>query len=117
MTLPAFGFVSVHRRPFADGIVREADWMATSAATGRAVAHLWQGVPGFIVPRRYVLLPGWARRPGDVAVQVRASGGGLVPQGPGLWNLSLCWPVKSAMPDGIEAIYTGLCDELAAAFA
>jgi lipoate-protein ligase A len=117
VTFPTFGFASVHRSALGDGIAREAEWMALCAATNRASAHLWQGVPGFIVPRRYALLPGWAARPGDIHVQVRASGGGLVPQGPGLWNLSLVWPVKSAMPSGIEAIYTGLCRELVAAFA
>lgn len=123
--LPVFGFVSVYREPLVDGIAREAAWMGASAETGRATAHLWQGPPGFVVPRRYTLLPGWPARPADVHVEVRASGGGLVPQGPGLWNLSLVWPVPapsphvppSVMPTNIEGIYRALCDELAAAFA
>jgi lipoate-protein ligase A len=123
--LPTFGFVSVYREPFADGVAREAEWMGASAATGRATAHLWQAPAGFVVPRRYTLLPGWAARPADVRVEVRASGGGLVPQGPGLWNLSLVWPVPapsanappSAMPSGTQTIYRAMCDELAAAFA
>jgi lipoate-protein ligase A len=55
-------------------------------------------------------------------VLVRASGGGVVPQGPGLLNLSLVWRTDAyvgadagAAPSGTEAIYRALCDEVAAA--
>jgi len=117
--LPTFGFVSVYREPLADGVVREAEWMERCALTGRATAHLWRAPAGFVVPRRYVRLPGWAalRDTWTGEVQERASGGGLVPQGPGLWNLSLVWPAPSAMPVDIGGIYLALCDELAAALA
>jgi lipoate-protein ligase A len=50
-------------------------------------------------------------------VQVRASGGGLVPQGAGLWNLSLAWPVADGAPIDTESVYRSLADALAAAFA
>jgi len=117
--LPPFGFVCVHERPLADGIAREAEWMAAAAHGERAVAHLWQGVPGWVVPRRTTVLPAWSSvqaRHGS-ALQVRGSGGGLVPQGPGLWNLSLAWPAGDATPADMHPIYVGLCDALAAAFA
>lgn len=117
MGLPVFGFVTRHRAPLADGVSCEAAWMATCAATGRATAHLWQGAPGLVVPRSYERQPGWAEAARAFAVQVRASGGGLVPQGPGVWNLSLVWATDSAVPTGTDAIYRALCDELAAAFA
>jgi lipoate-protein ligase A len=117
--LPRFGFVCVHRQPLADGITREAEWMAGAAQQDRALAHLWQGRPGWVVPRSITTLPAWgpvrARR--GAALQVRSSGGGLVPQGPGLWNLSLAWPAGSATPADMHAIYAALCEALAAAFA
>jgi lipoate-protein ligase A len=117
--LPAFAFVCVHERPLADGIACEAEWMAGAVQRGRAPAHLWQGTPGWVVPRRTTALPAWAEvaaRHG-AALQVRPSGGGLVPQGPGIWNLSLAWPAGDATPADMHAIYAALCEALAAAFA
>ena len=118
--IPRFGFVTVHEQPLPDGIAAEGQWLARCAQARRASAHLWQGAEALVVPRRYTALPGWgaalaARPPG--AVLVRASGGGLVPQGPGLWNLSLAWPAPGATPSGTDAVYEALCDTLAAAFA
>jgi lipoate-protein ligase A len=117
--LPIFGFVTVHLEPLADGVACEAGWMAGCAASGRAVAHLWRAPPGLVVPRRYTTLPGWPALGADWAarLQVRASGGGVVPQGPGVWNLSLLWPAPAAAPVETGAVYGALCCELAAAFA
>jgi lipoate-protein ligase A len=117
VTLPAFGFVSIHHRSLADGIACEAEWMACAAATGRAGAHLWHGAPGLVVPRSYTALPGWAAAARSHAVQVRTSGGGVVPQGPGVLNLSLVWRTEHAVPCGTEAIYRALCGELTRAMA
>jgi len=117
--LPPFGFVSVQRRPLAGGIAREAGWMDDCAASGLALARLWQAPRGLVVPRRYTALPGWADAAAGCAdeLQVRASGGGLVPQGPGVWNLSLVWPAPAAAPVNPDAVYRALCRALAAAFA
>ena len=118
--LPTFGFVTLHRQPLADGVAREADWLAASAALGQASAHLWTAPAGIVVPRRYTWLPGWAAAAADRQhgeVRVRASGGGLVPQGPGVWNLSLAWPAPAAAPTDTDAIYRALCATLAAALA
>lgn len=115
-----FGFVTLHREALASGIAHEDDWMAGCAASGRAAAHLWHAPVGLVAPRRLTALPGWAAAAADPSfgeVQVRASGGGLVPQGPGVWNLSLVWPAPSAAPSGTDAIYRALCDTLAGAFA
>lgn len=119
MKLPPFGFVCVHERPLADGIACEAEWMAGAAQRERAVAHLWQGTPGWVLPRRVTALPAWpaVQAAHGPALQLRASGGGLVPQGPGLWNLSLAWPAGQATPADMHAIYAALCEALAAAFA
>lgn len=120
MSLPRFGFVTIHEEPLADGIAAEGEWLARCAELQRASAHLWRGTEGLVVPRRYTALPGWAAAvaatpPGQV--QVRASGGGLVPQGEGMWNLSLAWPAPGATPSGTDAVYQALCDALGAAFA
>jgi lipoate-protein ligase A len=96
--------------------------MAGGEAKVRALAHLCVGSPSHDVPRSYERLPRfvaardrWAAsgRP----VQVRASGGGLVPQGPGVLNLTLVWPADAAAALDIGAIYQALCGELAAALA
>lgn len=113
--LPRFGFVTGHQRPLADGVAMEATWASGVAASGRAVAHLWQGVEGFIVPRSATRAPGWDRACADANVQVRASGGGVVPQGPGLWNLSLLWASGDTGPEVADEVYRALCGELAAA--
>jgi lipoate-protein ligase A len=111
--LPIFGFVCVHREPLAEGPAAEAEWLASCAATGRAAAHLWQGRPGLVVPRKLAAEPGWAEASVRHGAQLRLSGGGTVPQGPGLWNLSLLWPAPSSTPTDTERLYAALCANLA----
>ncbi|MDH5540882.1 MAG: lipoate--protein ligase [Rhizobacter sp.] len=118
MILPTFGFVSLHRRPLADGPADEAEWMASAAAGDRAAAHLWRGEPGLLVPRSCTALPGWPAAQRSHRVLVRASGGGVVPQGPGLLNLSLVWCAEGStgsVPTGTDAVYRALCDEIGGA--
>jgi lipoate-protein ligase A len=119
VSLSVFDSVTVHDQPLEGGVACESEWMARCAATGSAEAHLWQAPMGFVVPRRYTLLPGWsAARDAEAGeLQVRSSGGGLVPQGPGVWSLSLVWPAPSAAPIDTTAVYLALCAQLAAAFA
>lgn len=124
MSLPVFGFVTRHTTPLPDGVAREAEWMAQCAATGRAVAHLWQGTPGWAVPKRYTLAPRWQAAQAELQasgtpLHVRASGGGLVPLGPGLLTLSLVWRREhDAMEWGAhDAVYRALCEQIAAALA
>jgi lipoate-protein ligase A len=118
VSLPVFGFVSVHERPLSNGIAAEAEWMRSAAATGRAAAHLWRGEPGLVVPRSCTTQPGWPAAAQAHRALVRASGGGLVPQGPGLLKLSLIWRADAdagVAPSGSEAIYRALCHELVGA--
>lgn len=117
MALPRFSFVAVHEQALPDGCAREAAWMAQTARTGRAVAHLWQSTPCLVVPASYKrsvnfgdVCAQWAAR--GLPVRVRSSGGGLVPQGPGLLNLSLIWRSAAAGPCQTEPIYRALCDRL-----
>ncbi|VUS62941.1 lipoyl protein ligase domain-containing protein [Klebsiella spallanzanii] len=84
------------------------------ARDGEAVAQLWQAPQGFVVPgsyRKFAQLSavselfsrqGWP-------VWLRRSGGGLVPQGPGIINLSLAWPVYQSLGEAAEPIYLFLC--------
>ena len=46
-------------------------------------------------------------------VWLRLSGGGLVPQGPGVLNLSLAYPVHAPMGALSETVYVHLCEILA----
>jgi len=112
--LPAFDSVTEHHAPLRDGVVAEAEWIAQVAVSGVAQAHLWQGEPGWSVPRSYTRSPAWDER--DPSLLVRASGGGLVPQGPGLANLSLVWR-SSAAPTCSDAVYRALCAGLQRALA
>jgi lipoate-protein ligase A len=120
--LPLFGFVSLHRQALQDGVASEGEWMRDAAASGRASAHLWTSRQALVVPRSYERAPRWreacaASAEAGWPVQVRLSGGGLVPQGPGVLNLSLVWRAPTAQPTNTDAVYRALCGGLAAAFA
>jgi lipoate-protein ligase A len=120
--LPTFGFVTVHADALADGMAQESAWLEQAAAGGRAAAHLWRGARSLVVPRRYERLPLWAEACAQSAaegwpVRLRASGGGLVPQASGVWNLSLVWRAAGAAPADTESLYLELAAELSAALA
>jgi lipoate-protein ligase A len=122
MALPSFGDIVRYEAPLADGITQEGAWLARAAESGRAAAHLWQATPMLVVPRSYARLPGWARACADAAgagwpVQVRGSGGGLVPLGPGLLNLSLVWRAAPVATIDPHAIYRAFCGLLSGALA
>jgi lipoate-protein ligase A len=114
MPLPRFAMLEHHVMPLADGIAAERGWAQAVAAGSGPQAHLWQGQPGWAVPASYARAPGWAdwqtrcARAGTPA-HVRSSGGGLVPQGPGLWNLSLLWRTAQSEPVQSDAVYQALC--------
>ncbi len=87
------------------------------AETGRCVAHLWQAPVSLVVPRsyrRYAALETaraeFARR--GCPVYLRMSGGGLVPQGPGILNLSLAYRLQGNASEHSEAVYRHLCEIL-----
>ena len=98
----------------------ELQWL-DDALAGRPRAVLWQGVQGLSAPRSYrrharldevrreFAARGWP-------VELRRSGGGVVPQGPGLLNLSLA-SRADARPAAFEHVYAHLCDVLARALA
>jgi lipoate-protein ligase A len=121
-TLPAFDAVAVHAARLAGGVAAEDAWMARAAAGGRAEAHLWRSQRALVVPRSYGNLPRLSAAAAASAargwpVEVRRSGGGLVPQGPGLLNVSLAWRTASATPRDTDAVYADLCDTIGATLA
>ncbi|HEX6136493.1 MAG TPA: lipoate--protein ligase family protein [Casimicrobiaceae bacterium] len=99
----------------------ELAWL-DDALSGRPRAVLWHGRQGLVAPlsyRRHARLDaacatfasqGWP-------VELRRSGGGIVPQGPGILNVSLAQPIDGP-PGGLaEHVYAHLCGVLARALA
>ena len=88
-----------------------------AALEGQATAALWTGQPGLVAPlsyRRYAQLDaacaasaaqGWP-------VRLRRSGGGVVPQGPGILNVTLAYPCAGAVGNMAERVYAHLCQML-----
>lgn len=101
------------------GEALELGWLDT-ALHGPSRAVLWQAPPGLVAPlsyRRHARLDavcaafaarGWP-------VRLRRSGGGVVPQGPGILNLSLAWSVAGAPGAQFDRVYAQLCGVLARA--
>jgi len=88
------------------------------AARAGPVAMMWQSRQGLVVPRTYRRFAGFdaacerfAREGWPVCV--RLSGGGIVPQGPGILNLSLAWQAGGKPLDGSDDAYLLLCRVLA----
>lgn len=88
------------------------------ASAGEAVAQLWQAPQGLVVPGSYRQFTGLPAVSAHFAargwpVWLRRSGGGLVPQGPGIINLSLASPgrcsSRSAKPPNRSIISCALC--------
>jgi lipoate-protein ligase A len=103
----------VDRAPGVLDGAREIEWLER-ALDGVPTAALWTGPPGLVAPlsyRRYMNLEaacaasaarGWP-------VRLRRSGGGVVPQGPGILNLSLAFPCRGGPAEQMEAVYAQIC--------
>lgn len=87
-------------------------------ATARGpVAQLWEAPQALVIPRSYLRAPGieaaraaFARE--GCPVWLRMSGGGLVPQGPGILNISLAYLVPRGAASWMEPAYIHLCEVL-----
>lgn len=91
----------------------DTDLIALAAAQG-PVARIWMAKQGLVVPRTYTRWPdfenvGMAFAREGWPITVRLSGGGVVPQGPGILNLSLAFPVEGRPMDHSEAAYLLIC--------
>jgi len=105
----------------ADPLTAEQSLLA-QAASGQSLAHLWQAPVCLVVPRSYLRFPAFEPAREQFArdgcpVHLRLSGGGLVPQGPGILNLSLAYPVRGTMGTMADTVYMHLCDILRHALA
>lgn len=93
-----------------------------AALEGQATAALWTGVPALVAPlsyRRHVQLEAAcdASKARSWPVRLRRSGGGVVPQGPGILNVTLAYPCAGAAGDMAEPVYAHLCQLLSRALA
>ncbi|WJV67404.1 lipoate--protein ligase family protein [Pectobacteriaceae bacterium CE70] len=87
------------------------------AAAGTAVAKIWQAPQALVVPRTYTHYAPLAQVRQRFAAQgcpvfLRKSGGGLVPQGPGIINLSLAYPIQQSLGEAATPVYLHLCEIL-----
>ncbi|MEO0322912.1 MAG: hypothetical protein AAF447_08135 [Myxococcota bacterium] len=69
-------------------------------AEPHAGCGVWWTRPGLVVPRSLARLPGFPRARDALAAQglpvvVRGSGGGVVPQGPGILNVTVTVPLRA----------------------
>lgn len=115
--IPPLGRLRIHALPLADDADCEPRWMDEVARSGHCTGHVWSALPALVAPRSYLRLPRWpqacqARLACGPRVRLRASGGGLVPQGPGLLNLSLVWRLPAALRPDPGAIYAAFAGAL-----
>ena len=95
--------------------------LAAEAALPVPGCLLWQAAAQAIVaPQALAQRAGFAAAAEASAargwpVLLRGSGGGAVPQGPGVLNLALCWPVLPE--DSIDGFYRRLCAPIVEALA
>ena len=85
-----------------------------AALEGHATAALWTGQSGLVAPlsyRRHAQLEAAcaASKARGLPVRLRRSGGGVVPQGPGILNITLAYPCAGAVGDMAERVYAHLC--------
>ncbi|WP_238263052.1 lipoate--protein ligase family protein [Cupriavidus pauculus] len=83
------------------------------------VAQLWEAPLSLVMPRSYLRQPGIEGARAAFAakgcpVWLRMSGGGLVPQGPGILNVSLAYAVPKGAATWMEPVYLHLCEVIAA---
>lgn len=88
--------------------------LVAMAASHGPVASLWEAGQGLVVPRTYQryerfkkVCEAFAKK--SWPVTVRLSGGGIVPQGPGIINLSLAYAVQGLPLDHSNAAYERIC--------
>ncbi|SPK76204.1 conserved protein of unknown function (plasmid) [Cupriavidus taiwanensis] len=110
-----FGFVETSAAGHAGGDPLQKELaLLELAGQGRHVAQVWEAPLSLVVPRTYLRHAALETARADFARQgcpvfLRMSGGGLVPQGPGILNLSLAYPVGQPPGALSDAVYLHLC--------
>ena len=103
----------VTQEPVRDGDPIAAD-LALLQHAGPPRARMWEGPTSLVVPRSYRRHAGFDAVAAQFAargcpVHERPSGGGLVPQGPGILNLSLVYTLPGGPGAWMERVYLHLC--------
>src|SRR5690606_19823650 len=85
------------------------------AAQFGPAASIWSAPKGLVVPRGYRRFPQLAPVSEHYAslgwpVTIRQSGGGIVPQGPGILNLSLAYAIDGPPLAHSDAAYEAICE-------
>ncbi|MEO6958875.1 MAG: lipoate--protein ligase family protein [Burkholderiaceae bacterium] len=88
--------------------------LISEAAHNGPIASVWQAEQGMVVPRTYQNHEGFDTACQTFAKQgwpitVRLSGGGIVPQGPGIINLSLAYAVDGPPLAHSDSAYQLIC--------
>ncbi len=99
----------------------ELEWL-DRALDGHSTAALWTGRPGLVAPLSYRRHAGLedvcaASAARGWPVRLRRSGGGVVPQGPGILNVSLAYPCTGSPGKMMQTVYAQLCAILTEALA
>lgn len=115
-----FDSVEIIGEPLQDE-TQELEWL-DQALDGSRRAVIWSSSPALVVPRSYrkyerldVAFQAFAAR--GLPVRLRRSGGGVVPQGPGILNLTLTYPAQGPHSGGAEGAYRHLCETMMHALA
>jgi lipoate-protein ligase A len=108
-------FVFVESDPSGTDPLQDELALLDMSAHDRRAAQLWEAPVSLVVPRSYLRYPRFETARATFAqrgcpVWLRMSGGGLVPQGPGILNLSLVYAVTRPPGALSEAVYLHLCE-------
>lgn len=104
----------VEKMTLAKALAWEADRLADVAAGRRSAAALmWSCEAALVAPSSMSRVPGFDDACANAAsagwpVHLRATGGDLVPQGPGIVNLTLVFRGPQSAPPSLEAAYERL---------
>ncbi len=113
--------MEVFELPLAQALNAEED-LYVQLERGQAGFAIWQTTPGLVVTRPEARLAGFERASASLAadgwpIVVRGSGGGAVPQGSGLLNLTRVRRISPSAALSVESEYESFCGLLKSAFA
>lgn len=107
-----FKILSFCAKPGQDARLDES--LIELAAKNGPSACVWESAQGLVVPRTYKRFEAFPAACANFALEgwpvaIRQSGGGIVPQGPGILNLSLAYAVQGKPLDHSDQAYLLIC--------
>lgn len=105
----------IETRPAADALAHEAALLAeVSAAPGRRHLWLWQSPQALVAPRKLAALPSFQAAAAQLEaegwpVSLRATGGDVTPQGPGIVNVTHVYTAPRSKGFDLDREYARLC--------